>query len=153
MGGIIIEPDHKSTEEPSLQGGVERQRILELATSVWAFSALAGACEGGILDVLGTPKTAAQIGEQVGTSSALAEAILDVLATLDLVQVVGDTYVFSAGMSIYIGTLGKDILRGDLRATQLLTEDFADPLLAACAPDSRMVFRRMGRPDWLLGTS
>lgn len=78
------------------------------------------------MDALGTPKTASEIGEQVGASSALAEAILDVLAALDLVQVAGDTYVFSAGMSTYISMLGKTILRGDLRATQLLTEDFAE---------------------------
>jgi SAM-dependent methyltransferase len=91
--------------------------------SVWAFSALASASESGILDELGTPKTAGQIGERIKASPALTEAVLEVLTALDLVQVVGDKFAFSSGMSNYISALGKDILRGELRATQLLTAD------------------------------
>lgn len=47
--------------EIRLPGAQERQRILELGFSVWAFCALSGALEGGILDELATPQTPAQI--------------------------------------------------------------------------------------------
>ena len=97
---------------------------MELGLSMWAFFALASACESGVLEELGTPKTATEIGHRIQVSPAMTEAILEVLAALDLVQVVGDKFVFSPGMSSYFQSMGKDILRGDLRATELLTADF-----------------------------
>ena len=86
------------TTEIRLPGAPERQRILDLGASVWAFSALAGALEGGILDELATPQTPAQISERTGTSAALIEAVLDVLTALDLVRVTGDAFVCTPGM-------------------------------------------------------
>jgi SAM-dependent methyltransferase len=102
-----------------LPGAQERQRILELGASVWAFSALAGALEGGILDELVTPQTPAQISDRTGASAALIKAVLDVLAALDLVRVAGDAFVCTPGMSAYTSGPRKEIVRADLRATQL----------------------------------
>jgi hypothetical protein len=48
-------PCETGTTEIRFPGAPERQRILDLGASVWAFSALAGALEGGILDELATP--------------------------------------------------------------------------------------------------
>lgn len=93
--------------EIRLPGPQERQRILELGASVWAFSALAGALESGILDEMGTPQTAAQISERTGASAALIEAVLEVLAALDLVRVAGDAFVCTPGMSAYTSGRGK----------------------------------------------
>jgi predicted O-methyltransferase YrrM len=93
---------------------------------VWAFAALTGASESGILDELATPKTAAEIGQRIGASPALAQAILEVLAALDVVRVEEDRFFFSSGMKSLIGGFGKDILRGDLRATHLLTLDLVE---------------------------
>lgn len=90
---------------------------------MWAFAALTGASESGILDELATPKTAAEIGQLIGASAALAQAILEVLAALDVVRVEEGKFSFSSGMNSLIGGFGKDILRGDLRATHLLTSD------------------------------
>jgi SAM-dependent methyltransferase len=102
-----------------LPGAQERQRIFELGASVWAFSALAGALEGGILDELGTPQTPAQISERTGASAVLIEAVLEVLVALDLVQVAEGAFVCTPGMSAYTGGWRQEILCADLRATQL----------------------------------
>jgi len=131
-----IEPDQRPQMELGVPGAAERRRILELAVSVWAFSALESACERGVLEELETPKTAGEIGERIKASPALTEAILEVLAALELVQVEEDKFVFSRGMSSYIGGLGKDILRGDLRSTRLLTADFVQRFSAGEASPS-----------------
>ncbi len=117
-------PDPESSDrageaEIRLSGAQERQRILELGASVWAFSALEGAFEGGILDELATPHTPAQISARTGASAVLIEAVLDVLVALDLVQVAGDAFVCTPGMSAYTSGRRREILCADLRATQL----------------------------------
>ena len=118
------------TTEIRFPGAPERQRILDLGASVWAFSALAGALEGGILDELATPQTPAQIGERTGTSAALIEAVLDVLAALDLVRVAGDTLVCTPGMSVYTSGRGKEIVCADLPTSETL----APPTIPNSAP-------------------
>lgn len=106
-----------------LPGAQERQRILELGGSVWAFSALAGALESGLLDELAIPQTPAQISERTGASAALIEAVLEVLAALDLVQVAGDAFACTPGMSAYTSGPRKEIVCADLRATGLLAAE------------------------------
>jgi SAM-dependent methyltransferase len=123
---IAIERRQEQQPTPGVQGAAERRRILELANSVWAFSALASACEAGILEELRTPRTTEEIGKRIQAPAEVAGALLDVLAALDLVQFDGNSYVLSTGMSRYISSLGKDILRGELRATELLTVDLVD---------------------------
>src|SRR2546430_2195217 len=117
--------EHKtqSGAPPLLPGAQERQRILELGSSVWAFSALAGAVEAGILDELATPRTPAEIGARTGASAALIEAVLDVLVALDLVQVEGESYVCTPGLSAYTSGQRHEIFRADLRSTQLLAAE------------------------------
>lgn len=124
---------HHSGPEPSdgagkvgLPGAQERHRILELGVSLWAFSALAGALEGGILDELATPQTPAQISERTGASAALIEATLEVLAALGLVRVAGDAFVCTPGMSIYASGRPKEIVCADLRATQLMAAELSE---------------------------
>jgi SAM-dependent methyltransferase len=112
-------------EQPLLAGAQERQRILELGLSVWAFSALAGAVEGGILDELATPQTPDQISARTGASAALIEAVLDVLVVLDLVQVDAGAYVCTPGMSAYTGGPPQEFLRADLRAVPLMAAELA----------------------------
>ncbi len=92
---------HAGKAEIRITGAQERQTILELGASVWAFSALAGALEGGILDELATLQTPAQISERTRASAVLIEATLDVLVALDFVQVAGDAFVCTPGMSAY----------------------------------------------------
>ncbi len=114
-------------------GAQERQRIHELGASVWAFSALAGALEGGILDELDTPHTAAQISARTGASAALIDAVLELLAALGLVRVAADGFVCTPGMSAYTGGRAKEILRADLRATHLLTTELVERFRAGGA--------------------
>lgn len=109
--------------EIQFPGAQERQRILELGASVWAFSALAAALEGGVLDELAIPQTPAQISERTGASAALIEAVLEVLAALDLVHVAGDTFACTPGMSAYTSGPRKEIVCADLRATGLLAAE------------------------------
>src|SRR3712207_6116499 len=109
--------------EIRLAGTQERQRILELGASVWAFSALAGALEGGLLDELATPQTPAQISERTGASAALIEAVFEVLVALGLVEVTGEAFVCTPGMSAYTSGRRKEIVCADLRATQLLVAE------------------------------
>ena len=123
-----------------LPGAQERQRILELGASVWAFSALAGALEGGILDELGTPQTAAQISERTGASAALIEAVLDVLAALDLVRAAGDTFVVTPGLSAYTNGRVKEILRADLRSTYLQAGELVERFRAGGASAQGWVY-------------
>ncbi len=116
-----------------IPGAHERQRILELGASVWAFSALAGALEGGILDELATPQTPAQISERTGTSSALVGAVLEVLAALDLVRATGDAFVCAPGMSAYTSGQRKEIVCADLRATHLQAAELVERFRAGGA--------------------
>ncbi|HKS53100.1 MAG TPA: class I SAM-dependent methyltransferase [Pseudonocardiaceae bacterium] len=120
-------------ETSVLPGAQERQRILELGLAVWAFSALAGAVEGGILDELATPQTPAQLSTRTGASAALIEAVLDVLAALGLVQVAGEAFVCSPGMSAYTGGAPQEFLRADLRATPLMAAELASRFRAGGA--------------------
>ncbi|MFZ0117953.1 MAG: class I SAM-dependent methyltransferase [Pseudonocardiaceae bacterium] len=122
-----------SEVEIVLPGAQERQRIFELGTSVWAFSALAGALEGGILDELATPQTPAQISERTGASAALIGAVLDVLVALDLVQVAGGAFVCTSGMSGYTSGRKKEIVCADLRATHLMAAELTARLRAGDA--------------------
>src|SRR2546423_14384466 len=87
---MSAEHETQSGAPPLLPGAQERQRILELGSSVWAFSALAGAVEAGILDELATPRTPVEIGARTGASAALIEAVLDRLVGPDLVPVGGE---------------------------------------------------------------
>lgn len=100
---------------------------------MWAFSALAGALEGGILDELATPQTPTQISERTGASAALAEAVLDVLAALDLVRVAGDAFVCTPGMSVYTSGRRKEFVCADLRATHLLAAELSERFRAGGA--------------------
>jgi len=120
---MSAEHDAPVGARPLLAGAQERQRILELGLSVWAFSALAAAVEGGVLDELATPQTPAQISARTGTSEALVEAVLDVLVALDLVEVDGDWFVCTPGLSAYTSDPPQQFLRADLRATPLLAAE------------------------------
>lgn len=130
---MSAEHDAPAGARPLLAGAQERQRILELGSSVWAFSALAAAVEGGILDELATPHTPAQISARTGTSAALIEAVLDVLVALDLVQVDGEAFVCTPGMSAYTSGRRQEIFRADLRSTQLLAAELVARLRAGGA--------------------
>lgn len=114
-------------------GAGERERILELWESVWAFSALAGALEGGILDELATPHTPSQISERTGASPALVDALLDVLVALDLVEVSGEAFVCAPGMVAYTSGWRKEVVCADLRATQLMGAELVARLRAGGA--------------------
>lgn len=120
---MSAEQDAPPGARPLLAGAQERQRILELGSSVWAFSALAAAVEGGLLGELATPQTPAQISARIGTSAALIEAVLDVLVALDLVEVDGDSFVCTPGLSAYSSGPRQEFLRADLRATPLLAAE------------------------------
>lgn len=74
---MSVEQETQASPQLLPPGAEERQRILELGLSVWAFSALAGAAEGGILDELATPQTPAQLSARTGASAPLIEAVLD----------------------------------------------------------------------------
>lgn len=116
-----------------IPGAGERERILELGESVWAFSALAGALEGGLLDELATPQTPSQISDRTGASPALIEALLDVLVALDLVEVSGVAFVCAPGMSAYTSGRRKEVVCADLRATQLMAAELVTRLRAGGA--------------------
>lgn len=132
LAGHRVDPAAEGTEI-RLPGAHERQRILELGESVWACSALAGALEGGILDELATPKTPSQISERTGASTALIEALLDVLVALELVHVSGEAFVCAPGMLAYTSGPRKEIVCADLRATQLMAAELVTRLRAGGA--------------------
>ncbi|MGH3767843.1 MAG: SAM-dependent methyltransferase [Pseudonocardiaceae bacterium] len=111
--------DRAGAAEIGLTGAQERQTILELGASVWAFSALAGALEGGILEELATPQTPVEISERTGAAAPLIEAVLEVLVGLGLVQAAGDAFICTPGMSAYTSGPRHEIVCADLRATQL----------------------------------
>jgi SAM-dependent methyltransferase len=130
---MSAEHETQAGVRPLLSGAQERQRILELGSSVWAFSALAGAVEGGILEELATPHTPAEISARTGASVALIEAVLDVLMALDLVQADGEAFVCTPGMSAYTSGRRQEIFRADLRSTQLLAAELVARLQAGGA--------------------
>ena len=107
--------DNVEIDSPGAQEG---QRILELTSCVWAFSALAAALESGLLDGLDTPRTAAHISARTGIPAELIKAVFDVLAALGLVTAGPDGYACTPGMVGYLSRRHPDVVRADLRTSR-----------------------------------
>jgi SAM-dependent methyltransferase len=103
-----------------------RQRILELTTSVYAFSALISALELGILDELSAAESAAEIGRRTGAPEELVVALLDVALSLGLVRRTAAGFACTTGAAALVGGKAKEILQGDLRSTHLQSADLID---------------------------
>jgi SAM-dependent methyltransferase len=120
---MSVEQETQASPRPMIPGAQERQQVMDLGLSVWAFSALAAAVEGGILDELAIAQTPAQLSAGTGASATLIEAVLDVLVALGLVQASGDAFACTPGMSAYTGGQRQEFLRADLRATPLMAAE------------------------------
>ena len=103
-----------------------RQRILELTTSVYAFSALISALELGILDELSAAESAAEIGRRTGAPEELVVALLDVALSLGLVRRTAAGFACTTGAAALVGGKAKEILQGDLRSTHLQSANLID---------------------------
>lgn len=81
--------------EQELQQQLARIQMMigQLTVSVWAYAALTGAMEAGVLDLLLQPLSAADLAVRTGVDKALLERMLDVLVTLGLVRREGELYV------------------------------------------------------------
>jgi hypothetical protein len=124
--------DNVEIDSPGAQEG---QRILELTSCVWAFSALAAALESGLLDGLDTPRTAAHISARTGIPAELIKAVFDVLAALGLVTAGPDGYACTPGMVGYLSRRHPDVVRADLRTSRLLAGELMALLRPGhCAP-------------------
>jgi 2-polyprenyl-3-methyl-5-hydroxy-6-metoxy-1,4-benzoquinol methylase len=103
-----------------------RQAILDLSTSVYAFSALCCAFELGMLDELSIPRTPAEIARRTGSAEALVETVLDVLVGLGLAEQASTGYACSPGLAALAGGPAKQFLIGDLRSTMLQSAHLAE---------------------------
>ena len=124
--------DNVEIDSPGAQEG---QRILELVSCVWAFSALSAALESGLLEGLDTPQTGAQISARTGIADELIKAVLEVLSALGLVTGGADGYACTPGMVGYLSRRHPDVVRADLRASRLLAGELTALLRPGhCAP-------------------
>ena len=114
------------TTEIRLPGAPERQRILDLGASVWAFSALASAFEGGILDELATPANSSadqRTDRNVGCPDRGRPRCAHCARPRSCHR---RRIRLHAWHVVYTGGRRKEIVCADLRATHLLAAELSE---------------------------
>lgn len=93
-----------------------QERIASLSTPVWELAALAAAVESGLVAALDEPREVGELGERAGLPVAVAAALLDVLAAMELAEREGDRWVASAELEPATRGPRLGALRDDLCA-------------------------------------
>jgi hypothetical protein len=103
-----------------------RQVITDLSSSVWAFSALACALEGGLLEALSEARSLTDLGQRSGIPTCLVEGLLDVLVSLGLLLRAGDGYDSTPDLLPLFQAPARDALRADIRSVYLQSRAMID---------------------------
>lgn len=97
-----------------------------LIDSTWGFSALAAAVEVGLVDALVSSCTAAEAALTTGISPLLAQALLDVLVSLELARRDEHRYAAAPGLRQFLaGSQREDVLAW-LRSAHLQSREMVD---------------------------
>ena len=73
-----------------------QERIAALSTPTWTLAALAASVESGLVAALDEPREVGELAERTGLPVAVAAALVDVLATMELAERIGEHWVAGA---------------------------------------------------------
>jgi len=96
-----------------------QERIATLSTSMWTLAALAASVESGLVAALGEPREVGELAERTGLPVAVAAGLVDVLATMDFAERIGEHWVAGAELEPVMREPRLGVLRDDLRTTLL----------------------------------
>jgi SAM-dependent methyltransferase len=100
-----------------------QERIASLSIPTWTLAALAASVESGLVSALDEPREVGEIAERTGLPVAVAAALVDVLATIELVERSGGHWVAGAELEPVMRDPMLGPLRDDLRTTLLQSMD------------------------------
>ena len=96
-----------------------RERIASLSTPAWTLAALAASIESGLAAALDEPRDAGGLAERTGLPVAVADALVEVLATVGLAERIGEHWVAGPELEPALREPSLGLLRDDLRTTLL----------------------------------
>ena len=96
-----------------------QERIASLSTPAWTLAALAASVESGLAAALDEPRDAGELAERTGLPVAVVEALVVVLATMELAERIGEHWVAGPELEPAMREPQLGLLRDDLRTTLL----------------------------------
>ena len=96
-----------------------QERIASLSTPAWTLAALAASVESGLAAALDEPRDAGELAERTGLPVAVVDALVEVLATVDLAERIGEHWVAGPELEPSMREPQIGLLRDDLRTTLL----------------------------------
>ena len=96
-----------------------QERLAALSTPMWTLAALAASVESGLVAALDEPREVGELAQRTGLPVAVASALVDVLATMDLAERIGEHWVAGAELEPVMREPRLGVLRDDLRTTLL----------------------------------
>ena len=96
-----------------------QERIASLSTPAWTLAALAASVESGLAAALDEPRDAGELAERTGLPVAVVEALVEVLATMELAERIGEHWVAGPELEPAMCEPDLGLLRDDLRTTLL----------------------------------
>jgi SAM-dependent methyltransferase len=94
-------------------------RIASLSTPAWTLAALAASVESGLAAALDEPRDVEELAERTGLPVAVVDALVEVLATMELAERIGAHWVAGSELEPAMREPQLGLLRDDLRATLL----------------------------------
>jgi SAM-dependent methyltransferase len=128
--------------EESVETAEVRKVVNKLIDSVWAYGALCFTAKRGILAQLNEPRSLAYLSEHSGVPVSLAECVLDILVSVDLVHREKDVFTIDPGMlpliteplkTFFLSSIlanyfeSQDLINSAGKPTITLGWDFSDP--------------------------
>lgn len=103
-----------------------RQITDKLGASAWAFAALCAAAESGMLVLLNEPRTAAQAAKHSGIPLNVTQCMLEVLASLGVVQIDADRFSITPALASMASPPEDASFLAGLRSKYLQSWHFVD---------------------------
>lgn len=100
-----------------------QERIAALSTTTWTLAALAASVESGLVAALDEPRDVGDLAARTGLPVTVAAALIDVLASLELAERIGEHWVAGAELEPVVRDPVLGLLRDDLRTTLLQSSD------------------------------
>ena len=94
-------------------------RIASLSTPAWTLAALAASVESGLAAALDEPRAVEELAERTGLPVAVVDALVEVLATMELAERIGAHWVAGSELEPAMREPQLGLLRDDLRTTLL----------------------------------
>jgi len=103
-----------------------RKVVNKLIDSVWAYDALCFTVKRGILTQLNEPRSLAYLSQHCGVPVSMAERVLDILVSMDMVQREKDVYKIDQGMLPLITEPIKTVFLSNILANYFEGQDLVN---------------------------